>query len=180
MIKKTIRIVITGPECTGKSTLTRELAEYFQGPYIPEYARDYIEKLNRPYNYKDVLHIAETQLMQGTSAFADAKVIFFDTYLVITKIWFEVVYNRYPAWIEDEIKRQKMDLYLLCDTSIPWIADDVRENGGAMREVLYLKYQHELENMGCKYAVVKGIGQQRLTNAIEIIHHFFPDICTSC
>ncbi len=175
---KIIRVVITGPECTGKSTLAIQLAKYFSTEYIPEYAREYIGNLGRSYEYDDLVHIAEVQLKQSYEAVDRAnKFVFLDTFLIITKVWFEVVYGHYPLWIDEELARRTIDLYLLCNTNIPWVADPVRENGGEMREKLYHKYQDELERLGCHYVVIGGIGKQRLEEAVKAIHRFFPDLC---
>src|SRR5512133_3078908 len=171
-----IRIAITGPECTGKSTLTEQLAAYFNSQYFPEYARDYISSLNRDYTYKDILHIAETQLKQANDE-ANGDIVFFDTWLIITKVWFDVVYGHYPGWMDDEIRRNTMDLYLLCDTAIPWSPDKVRENGGEMRELLFQRYADELTQNGCRYEIIHGTGKERFMNAVKAIEHYFPDIC---
>ena len=170
---KVIKIVITGPECTGKSTLSRQLAEHFHTRYIPEYAREYIAGLCRPYSYEDVLHIAEIQREQARSIDGGQDwIVFLDTYLIITKVWFEVVFNRCPDWIDRELASNKIDLYLLCDTSIPWTTDAVRENGGEMRERLFLMYKQELERLGCRFSLITGTGPDRLNSAIQAVSRF--------
>lgn len=174
---KTIRVVLTGPECTGKSTLSARLAGYFNTVFNGEYARDYVEALKRDYTYDDILHIAKTQLSQVTDKYGDRKIVFFDTWLIITKIWFKVIYGNSPDWIDDELKRGYIDLWLICATDIPWYADGIRENGGEMREKLFTMYMAEVENIGGNYAVIKGTGDQRFLNAIAAIKNFFPDIC---
>lgn len=163
-------VVITGPECTGKSTLSQQLATHYNTVFVPEYARHFIENLCRPYTYEDVLHIAEVQRSQARELVGKARgVLFLDTYLIITKVWFDVVFGRHPSWIDEELSHDIISLYLLCDTSIPWQADPVRENGGIMREKLYLMYKDELDKLGCHYSVISGLGQQRLNLAANAV-----------
>ena len=114
-------IVISGPESTGKSTLTLELARYYSTYGIPEYARDYIERLNRLYTINDVETIARRQLamfklMQRIKFNTD--VIFFDTFLIITKVWFQEVYKLCPIWLHKAIQENKPHLVLLCKPDI--------------------------------------------------------------
>lgn len=176
-MSKPILIAITGPECTGKTTLTEQLAAHYKAAYIPEYARDYIGSLDKPYGYDDVVHVAENQLKQAINASRGSDgYVFLDTYLEISKVWFKVVYGHYPPWIDDQIIHNKIDLYLLCDTSIPWTADSLRENGGAMREVLYQQYRDEIVRSGCRFVEITGLGAERIARAKAAIELFFPDI----
>jgi NadR type nicotinamide-nucleotide adenylyltransferase len=168
-----IRIVLTGPECTGKSTLAVQLARHYNTISIPEYARDYVENLNRPYTYQDVEHIAEVQLDQyKNSARHTDGLVFFDTYLLITKVWFDVVYKYHPAWIDEALASEPVDLFLLCDIDIPWIPDPVRENGGEMRVRLFNTYKSELLKLRCSFELVSGTGLKRLHNAINAVENF--------
>jgi NadR type nicotinamide-nucleotide adenylyltransferase len=172
-----IRVVLTGPECTGKSTLAIQLAAHYNTLCIPEYAREYVAGLSRPYTYEDVEHIAAMQVTQMHEYSGKArKILFLDTFLIITKVWFDVVFHRRPHWIDEELKRQHIDLYLLCDTDIPWEADPVRENGGSQREYLLELYRKELKEFGCNFHVVTGTGVDRLKNAISLVDRF---ICES-
>jgi NadR type nicotinamide-nucleotide adenylyltransferase len=175
---KPIRVVITGPECTGKSTLSERLAEYFDTAFVPEYAREYVQRLGRKYNYDDIVHIAETQLEQIKQDYPGKKIVFYDTWLVITKIWLKVVYGHYPEWIDRELESEYVDLWLLCDTDIPWYADGVRENGGEMRDRLYKIYLNEIRDLKGNYFVVQGTGDQRFLNALKIILKTFPELNT--
>ncbi len=165
-----IRIVITGPECTGKSTLSADLALHYNTVFIPEYAREYVEKLSRPYTYEDVVHIAETQIRQEEEYEKKANgLLFYDTYLIITKVWFDVVYKKRPQWIDEKLKKNHIDLFLLCNTDIPWMPDAVRENGGEMREKLFRIYRQQLEYYGCNYVVISGKGYERFRHAMEAV-----------
>jgi nicotinamide riboside kinase len=149
------------------------LARHFGTIFVPEYARKYVAGLNRPYTYEDVEHIANTQVRQLQEYSVHATgLIFLDTHLIITKVWFDEVFHRRPEWISKVIAAQEIDLYLLCHTDIPWVPDPVRENGGERREALYRIYRKELEHAGCPYAVVTGMGEDRLRNAIELVDYF--------
>jgi NadR type nicotinamide-nucleotide adenylyltransferase len=170
------RVVITGPECTGKTTLTKQLATHFNTICIPEYARQYIAGLDRRYDYHDVLHIAETQLRQHNDFNNETNtLVFFDTYLIITKVWMDIVFKRHPSWIDDELAKNTIDLYLLCNTAITWVADPVRENGGEMREKLYELYKNELHRFNCNYKVISCTGIHRLHQAIKAVDILFYD-----
>jgi NadR type nicotinamide-nucleotide adenylyltransferase len=169
------RIVIIGPESTGKTELTKALASAYRTTWIPEYAREYLEQMNRPYVLQDVLHIAEAQVIRDKQYLKSAnRILFVDTDLIITKVWLEVVYGSSPAWIPEYLHTIRTDLYLLCKPDIPWIPDPVRENGGAMREILYNRYRSEIELIGCEWREVEGSGSDRLDNAIHQIQCCFP------
>jgi nicotinamide riboside kinase len=176
---KLIRIVLTGPECTGKSTLAVQLAKHYNTLCIPEYAREYVGSLSRPYNYDDVVHIAEMQVKQCKEYSLRAnRILFLDTYLIITKVWFDLVFNRRPDWIDTELTAHAVDFYLLCDTDIPWEADPVRENGGTRREYLLEIYKRELANFGCEFGIVRGSGNERLKNAISLVDKYIQNMTT--
>jgi len=170
---KIIRIIVTGPESTGKTELAFQLAAKYRVNCIQEYARVYIEKLNRPYRYDDVLNIAMKQVeMMNAYSKKSGTLLLVDTYLIITKIWFIRVYERYPKWVDSEIEKTKDDFYLLCKPDIPWIQDGIRENGGFMREVLYRDYENELKNANLNYSVIEGKNSDRFDNADLAVQKF--------
>jgi nicotinamide riboside kinase len=168
------RIIFTGPESTGKTMLSCEMATRYNSPVIPEYARDYVLNLKKPYTYEDVLHIAEMQVKQ-MKEFSERQsaFLFVDTYLIITKVWFDVVFRQIPSWLDDEIRKTRDCLYLLCYPDIPWEADPVRENGGEMRHVLFAQYEDELIKAGLNFKIVKGLGEVRIVCAMEHINNFY-------
>jgi nicotinamide riboside kinase len=168
-----VKIVITGPESTGKSSLAIHLANYYNGEYIPEYAREYIEQLHHHYTFNDVEHIAQNQWQQMQLANKTQKpIVFFDTYLIITKVWFDVVFEKIPAWIDEALRQSPIDMFLLCNTDLPWEPDPVRENGGKMRDILFEKYQKEIEYYGFPYQIIKGNGNERIQNAQRVLDDF--------
>ena len=165
---------LTGPESTGKSTLCEALAEHFGGAWVAEYAREYVEKLGRKYNFRDVCHIARKQIEQLNEAKnSDSKFIFFDTDLIITKVWFEHCFNKIPLFVENYLKKPVIDCYLLCFPDIEWQNDIVRENGTEQqRQFLFHWYKREIEKTGKPFYIIKGKGEKRLQNAINSVNLF--------
>ena len=166
------RIVITGPESTGKTYIAGYLAKRFKCTWIPEYARTYIENLNRPYNYSDIENIAKKQIEDYLKCKND-RMIIFDTWLIITKVWFLVVYGRYPEWLNYSIKDNKIDLFLLCAPDIDWYPDPVRENGGEFRDKLFRMYEKEIILTDVSYKIVTGKGKDRCTCAENFVREKF-------
>lgn len=173
-IEKNIkRIVLIGAESTGKTALTEGLSGYYKTVFVPEYAREYIENLNSDYTYNDVEHIAKRQVeLEIEYAHKANEILFYDTYLIITKIWFKLVYNKIPDWINEKIENNNIDLFLLCNNDIQWIPDSVRENGGEMRDTLFEIYKKELEHYNCNFKIVSGIGKKRFNNALNLVNEF--------
>jgi nicotinamide riboside kinase len=170
MNKRPAIIIITGAESTGKSMLTKQLAGFFSCPFYPEYAREYLEKSGTSYTYEDVLHIALMQKKQMEEAEKlHAAYVFFDTWLIITKVWLEVVYQKVPDWIPRAISQAPVGLFLVCANDIPWIPDPLRENGGEKREELLDNYRANIEMFGFPYRIVSGSGDERFMNALQII-----------
>ena len=160
-------VVITGAESTGKSTLTETLAKHFNVPFIPEIAREYVEHLREKYTYNDVEKIAQKQVeLLNQLKNTNHPFIFVDTWLIITKIWFEVVFQKTPDWFESEFQKNRIDLFLVCDTDLPWIPDPVRENGGEQRIILHNKYIETIQEYNFKYKVVSGKGEERVKDAL--------------
>ncbi|NMC99997.1 MAG: ATP-binding protein [Bacteroidales bacterium] len=158
--------VIIGPESTGKTTLCKQLAEHFKGIWIPEYARFYVEQIKRPYTYDDVIHIAQKQIETEESIKVNpTDYLFFDTDLIITKVWLLHVYKQCPEWIDVFLKNAYRKSYFLCYPDLPWEFDPVRENPH-LREYLFNWYKKELIYYGFNYFIINGKEQQRLNNAL--------------
>jgi len=165
------RVVITGPESTGKTILAQALAEKLGTVWVPEYARHYVENLHRHYDYDDVVRIAQYQVSQEAAYASKIRngVLIFDTWLIITKVWFDLVFGNCPEWVSDHIRSSKIDLFLVCNTDLPWIEDPVRENGGEKREQLSELYCKEIRSFGFEYEIVNGLGDVRPANAMNAL-----------
>ena len=168
-----IRIVITGPESSGKSTLARELALHYKTVWVEEYAREYIGNLRRDYNYSDILEIAKGQISRENELADKAnKFLICDTGLLVPKIWCDVKYGKYHKWISEKIENHKYDLYLLCDIDIEWQFDILREHPQKRNELFHL-FLNELNIRNLPFKVIRGTGDLRIQNAISIIDSMF-------
>jgi NadR type nicotinamide-nucleotide adenylyltransferase len=156
------RICLTGPECTGKTTLGLRLAEELGGFYVPEYAREYALERGNLLSAADVEPIA-----RGVMALSDvdADLVILDTDLISTVVYARHYYGACPAWIEAEARHRRADLYLLMATDLPWEADPARDTGGAAREQLFADFRAALDEFETRWEVVGGVGEERVRNA---------------
>jgi nicotinamide riboside kinase len=146
-----LKIIITGPESSGKTTLCKALSKHFNLPFSKEYARGYLDELDRDYIIDDLLTIAKGQLQSEISS------QLLDTDLITIKIWSEYKYGSCDKWIIDKIEKQKTEkrFYFLCSPDIAWHADNQRENPNDRAEIFKI-YKQELENLGHDYFIVEG------------------------
>lgn len=169
---KIIRVALIGPESSGKTTLVKQLAQHYKTSFVEEYARLYIQRLNRPYTLDDVTLIAAEQLEQEEKLIPRANKLFFtDTEFIIAKIWCEDVFKSCPEWIEKMILSKAYDLYLLLQPDLPWIKDAVRENPHR-RKYFFDLYEKELINGKFNYKIISGTGEKRLQKAVAVINTF--------
>ena len=165
------KIVVIGPESTGKSTLSEALARELHTVFVPEYARAYLDKLGRPYMEEDLLQIAKGQVDNEDVLSASAnKYLICDTDLYVVKVWSEHKYGRCERWIKEEIAQRQYDLYLLTYIDSKWEADAQREHPEPeMREYFYKVYLDIVQNSGVPWADVKGSREERLKAALKAI-----------
>jgi len=165
------RILILGPESTGKSTLTEDLAKYFGEPWVPEYAREYLDKLGREYRYEDLVKIGEGQVaLEDEIAEKAKKYLFCDTDLRVIHIWSEHRFGKTDPWVLDQIKERKYDLILLTDTDLPWTPDPQREHPELeMRNYFLDLYTKLAEESGFPFHLISGNKNERLKKALEFI-----------
>ena len=168
----TRKIAITGPESTGKTSLAIQLAELYDTVYVPEYARQYLNDNGKEYVYEDVLKMAKGQIELERQMLSKAsEILFADTEMIAYKIWLEFYGWEVPKWMIDHIKNNEYGLYLLTDIDLPWVADDQRTNPND-RELLFHRFEEELENAGVNYGIISGTGALRIDNAISTIEEF--------
>lgn len=160
------RICLTGAECTGKSTLALLLAERFGGIVVPEFSRIYAERVARELTADDVEPIARGQLLAADSS--GSALQFLDTDLISTVVYARHHYGHCPAWIVDEARKRKADLYLLLDIDVAWVPDGVRD-AGARRETLHEDFIATLRAFEANVVTIAGGWEERLRQAIATI-----------
>ncbi len=165
------KIVVIGPESTGKSTLSAALAAQYNTLWVPEYAREYLDGLAGEYTEADLLKIARGQILLEEQSAAQAKgLLIADTDLYVLKVWSEHKYGRCAAWILNEIARRKYDLYLLTYIDIPWQDDPQREHPEPeMRHYFYDVYKDIVQNSGVPWVEVRGTLEERMQTATAAI-----------
>lgn len=162
------RVSITGPESTGKTTLTEQLAAHFNTVFVPDYSRIYLNYINRPYTYEDVLHIAERIVkMESDMARIANGILFTDTDLINIKIWLEYYNWKVPDWINEEINKQ-YNHYLLMDIDIAWVADNQRNNPND-RDILFSRFESILKALNAPYTIISGNEAERLKLSVKAI-----------
>ena len=165
------KIAITGPESTGKSTLAEKLAKHYNTDFVPEYSRTYLENFEGRYSEDDVVEIAKGQHKLIVEKKEDSQnILIADTEIIVCKIWVEYVFKHSNATIDNILKEQDFDLYLLCDIDLPWTYDPLRENPNPEeRKELFEIYRNTLTQMNLPFEIVRGNDEERISNAINII-----------
>lgn len=166
------KIVVIGPESTGKSTLCAGLAESLQTIWIPEFARQYLLDLGRDYIENDLLKIASGQISAEEVAMKMASnYLVCDTDLYVLKVWAESKYGRCHKTILETIAARPYDLYLLTYIDIDWEDDPLREHGlPEERHYFYNQYRDIVINSGVPWVDIRGSQEQRLADALTAVH----------
>lgn len=158
----TRRIVLTGPECSGKSTLARSLATALAAPCTPEAARLFAEAIHpTPLSAETVEPIARLAMRLADEAAAQhPAAIVHDTDLISTVVYARHYYGSCPAWIEQEARARLADQYLLCLPDLPWQADGVRDRP-ISRQSMLASFRAALAEFGAASVDISGFGAVR-------------------
>jgi nicotinamide riboside kinase len=193
MVKK---IVIVGPESTGKSTLCEQLAQHYHTRWCPEFAREYLLSNGTPYTFEQLLEIAKGQLamedeytrqVEKTWSWLEKErcwinasslittshppLLFIDTDMYVMKVWCEYVFEKCHPFILDEIAKRQYNGYLLCAPDLPWVKDELREYPDDKNRIeLFHIYKDLLVHQSTPWQIVSGSYEERLQQAIAAVN----------
>lgn len=181
------KIVIVGPESTGKSTLCEKLADHYHSIWVREYAREYLLKNGTDYTFENLSDVAKGQLANEERGIAELteklksraphspssiqhSPLFIDTDMIVMKVWCEFVFDKCHNWILNEIVDRKYDLYLLGNIDAPWVKDELREYPDLpTRERLYHHYKDIMINQSVPWVDISGTYGERFNKAVAAV-----------
>jgi len=168
-----MRVVLTGSESVGKTTLAAELARHYAAEVVPEFVRDYAASRGAPLGFGDHGPIAKGQMALEDAAIARARtartpLVVQDTDLVSTVVYCDHYFGRCPLWIEEMARARLADLYLLLDIDVPWVADGVRDRGDRRPE-MHAFFVSRLQALRARVTVIHGPWESRRALAVAAI-----------
>ena len=173
MSARLLRVCVTGPESTGKTTLARRLAEHFRAEWVPEGSRVYAERVGRELTADDVIPIAREHIRLADAAAALARragrrLLVLDTDLLSTVVYARHYYGASPRSVERAERARRADLYLLCDVDVPWLPDGIRDRPENREEMLEL-FRDALVRRRARHIVVRGDWEERWALAARAV-----------
>ena len=159
------RICVTGPECTGKTTLAQRLATHFSAELVPEAARLYAERINRELRSTDVELIAAEHITMADDAARrvidrGGGALILDQDLLSTAVYGKDYYDFSSPWLIGEAIRRRADLYLLCDVDVPWVSDGIRDRPGD-RSSMFTLFASALDELAAPAVLIRGGWDER-------------------
>lgn len=169
-MERPLRVVVTGSESTGKTTLAGELAAHYGTIWSPEFAREHLDLKGSPLDDSDVEPIARGQMAgEDEAALRASGLLILDTDLVSTVVYSRYYYGRCPEWIAEAARRRRAQLYLLLYPDVPWVPDGEQRDRPAAREELHRLFRYALEAFGARYVEIRGSWPERRLRAIASI-----------
>ena len=164
-----LRVCVTGPESTGKTTLAARLAAYYRTVWVPEASRIYAERKQAPLLLSDVAPIAREHVsMADDGARIAGRLLVLDTDLLSTVVYSRHYYGVVPPEVEKLERARRADLYLLCDVDVPWLPDGIRDRP-ANREAMLALFREALEVRRLRWTMITGDWDRRWQTAVDAV-----------
>jgi NadR type nicotinamide-nucleotide adenylyltransferase len=164
-----VHVVVTGSECTGKSTLARQLAQRYSVECVPEFVREFARTVGGTIQFSDHGPIARGQIaLEDECASRASGLVIHDTDLLNTVVYCRHYFGRCPQWIEAAAADRRADMYLVCDIDLPWVPDGMRDRGDR-REEMHELFLSELRDSGTPWELVRGDPATRLARASALV-----------
>ena len=169
-------VAIVGAECTGKTTLSNELAQALAAEgrgvaVVPEYLREFCDRLQRTPRQDEQAHIAFEQARRIAAAAATHEMVVADTTALMIAVYSELVFGDLSLYADAEASHRRCDLTLLTAIDLPWQPDGLQRDGAHVRDPVDAKLRAALQRAGVAYGVVSGRGEERLANALKGVRH---------
>lgn len=174
-MKRLLRVVVTGSESTGKTTLAGELAAHYGTAWSSEFARAYLDRKGGPLDDSDVEPIARGQIAgEDEAALRASRLLILDTDLASTVVYSRYYYGRCPEWIAEAARKRLAELYLLLQPDVPWVPDGEQRDRPAAREELHRLFRYALQAFGARYVEIGGSWPERRRCAMAAIDALRP------
>jgi NadR type nicotinamide-nucleotide adenylyltransferase len=161
-----LRVVVTGSECTGKTTLAAFLAERYRTAWSAEFVRAYLDRKGAPLDASDVDAIARGQIAaEDEAALRARRLVVMDTDLVSTLVYSRHYYGSCPGWVERAAGERLGDLYLLLRPDVPWVADGLQRDRVEKREQMHALFREALLSLGTRHVEIAGTWRERRERA---------------
>lgn len=173
-----LKIAVVGPESSGKSTISRDLANYYQTLWVPEYSRFYCENLTSDCTLQDELNMFHGQIALETAveSVTAGQLLICDTTILTVKIWSDEFFGHTPQIVLDRLKTQHYDFYILLKNDLPW-QDDPLRNFKGRGDYFMDVWRKELETLNANFVEVGGM-ENRTENAIKATNEYLKSIKT--
>ena len=171
LIKAMKRIVLTGAECTGKSTLAQALSCHYSEPWTSEFVRSYVDQLDRELIQADLEEIFCGQIAAEDAGWAKSKrFVIHDTNLLSSIIYANHYFETSSDWVNEVFLKRDYTLYLLCSPDgIEWEDDSGQRDSPSARKKLHSMFKDSLEKLKLPYLQLNGDEPLRLSKAIKAI-----------
>jgi NadR type nicotinamide-nucleotide adenylyltransferase len=176
------KVVIFGPESTGKTTLAKQLATHFHTLWCPEFTRAYLTMKNQlegrhaqhiVSTYEDIEPMAIGQIaLEDSFEYQAQDLLFYDTNLLTNLIYSNYYFQKHPVWLLKAVVTRRYNLYLLLDVDVVWEADPLRDRP-FNRSEMYSLFKNTLEHHQQNFAEIRGLGENRFQNALQAVYDFF-------